>query len=412
MSKTPPQVPLGSSEQSPPSYSCIAVSPSGPFLAAGSEAGIVSLWDYKTGALLSTYQPETPVAPIWAIAMSHKGLKITTGGDSHQGVTAIFQDGPSESTAMQGPQPNIRDIAWSADDRLIATSSHDGSVCLWDARSGPVRNWLRLLKAPGVQDMEVFMFSPDSTRIITSYELPANIPGALVVLWDTMSGQVMTRLDGHQDKVMAVAFAPDGRIATGSMDGTCKIWSAEGKLICTLPPKCPTPRGIYLGSVMFSPDGKDIAIGKSNGLLDIWDSRSGVHLNQFGDGSHSIVSTAYSHTGRLVAVGCQSGITAVWNTVSKKLLVEIVDEVGDNVNELSVNVKKVVFALDDAHLITESHSGLVRVWGLQSMRKAQVKPHVLGMASVGPGRVARRASTVLSQHRCSSNFKFDHVELE
>jgi WD40 repeat protein len=55
-------------------------------------------------------------------------------------------------------------------------------------------------------------------------------------LWDISTGTKLHELKGHTDSVISVAFSADGRLAaTGSMDGTCKVWAVDsGKLIQTL----------------------------------------------------------------------------------------------------------------------------------------------------------------------------------
>lgn len=50
-----------------------------------------------------------------------------------------------------------------------------------------------------------------------------------VRVWDTRTGMLVERLDGkvegHEDSVYSVAFAPDGRsLVSGSLDKTIKMW--------------------------------------------------------------------------------------------------------------------------------------------------------------------------------------------
>jgi len=41
-------------------------------------------------------------------------------------------------------------------------------------------------------------------------------------------GRQVCTLTGHSDKVVVVAFSPDGsRVASGSLDSFVKIWNAE-----------------------------------------------------------------------------------------------------------------------------------------------------------------------------------------
>jgi WD40 repeat protein len=51
---------------------------------------------------------------------------------------------------------------------------------------------------------------------------------AKVRLWDPITGQVMLVLDGHAQRVNAVAFSPGGQtLASASHDGTIKLWHGE-----------------------------------------------------------------------------------------------------------------------------------------------------------------------------------------
>ena len=56
----------------------------------------------------------------------------------------------------------------------------------------------------------------------------AGCDDAKVCLWDPITGQVMLVLDGHSQRVNAVAFSPDGQtLASASHDGAIKLWHGE-----------------------------------------------------------------------------------------------------------------------------------------------------------------------------------------
>ena len=79
----------------------------------------------------------------------------------------------------------------------------------------------------------------------------------LAGLLSTSTGAAEPRftLEGHHDAVTCLAYAPDGQtLATGSKDGTVRLWDAAGKERATLP-----GHERMVTALAFAPDGKTLA---------------------------------------------------------------------------------------------------------------------------------------------------------
>ena len=124
----------------------------------------------------------------------------------------------------------------------------------WDERSPAIQgmwsteaNWdpcLQILNS----ELPVYKvaFSPDGKTLLSSL-------GHGIRLWDGVTGRERQSLNGHSGVVWFAAFSPNGKLlASGSTDGTIRLWDlARGKE--TRIPECHTN---FVYSLAFSPHGE------------------------------------------------------------------------------------------------------------------------------------------------------------
>jgi type II secretory pathway pseudopilin PulG len=109
-------------------------------------------------------------------------------------------------------------LAVAPDGRTLATGNRDGTVTIWDARSG--RILISLRGHSGV--VSGLAYSPDGSRLaVASWDKTLSI-------WNIATGSQALLLKGHTDAVASVQFSSDGtRLYSRSLDGTVREWDAS-----------------------------------------------------------------------------------------------------------------------------------------------------------------------------------------
>jgi WD40 repeat protein len=153
-------------------------------------------------------------------------------------------------------EPNgVRAVAACPERRTVAWSTGHRKVCVWDVlKPEPVQ-------FPQSKNCPAVALSPDGKLLIAAVDYSAKV-------YDIAKRLELFELKGHKGAVWAVAISPCGEtIATGSWDGTVKLWSAAtGRERATF--KWPIGR-VY--SLAFAPDGLRLAAGGDLGSVVVWD---------------------------------------------------------------------------------------------------------------------------------------------
>ncbi|NJM49196.1 MAG: hypothetical protein HC860_25985 [Alkalinema sp. RU_4_3] len=144
-----------------------------------------------------------------------------------KGVIKTWDRQGREFIPLKGYKPgkSINRIRFSPDGSTIATASENGTVILWNVKTGIPKITLVGQKY-GINDIAFHptKFSSEQNPVLTTVTIAtANLDGT-VSLWNSQ-GKLMETLSGHSSRVNSVSFSPDGNsIVSASNDKIPRLW--------------------------------------------------------------------------------------------------------------------------------------------------------------------------------------------
>jgi WD40 repeat protein len=232
------------------------------------------------------------------------------------------------------------------------------------------------LRSLTAQDVHSVAFSPDGRRLASGC-------GRQIILWDTVSGQLLRIFNIHTDYVESVAFSPDGRcLASASRDKSIKVWDvASGRELRTYKGHNGAVR-----SVAFSPDGRRLASASSDKTVKVWDAASGQELRTLKGHTGDVYGVAFSPDGgRLASAGWDKTVK-VWDAASGQELYTLKGHTGE--------LFSVAFSPDGRHLASASADWTVKIWEAVSGRELRtLKGHANSVDSVAFSPDGRRLAS-------------------
>jgi WD40 repeat protein len=256
-------------------------------------------------------------------------------------------------------------LAYSPDEKRLATADGHGRIRLWDLATGQI---LPFTADHGTGVISL-AFSPDGKWLAT-------VCPRRVKLWDAATGeQVFDRAGVHW-----LAFGRDGSLASAVGEEVRIYEVPSGELRRTL-------RGVvnavFHGT--FSPDGRHLAVGGfagyhrsprgEEGTLQIWDVGTGEAVGEPRRYPRLVDSLAYTPDGQRLIVG-QHTTTLVTDADTGRMRGQIEEP-------LRGGIKAWALSRDGRYLAYAAPDCTVRVWDLTDWREAFVlRGHAIEVAAL------------------------------
>jgi WD40 repeat protein len=211
----------------------------------------------------------------------------------------------------------VRAMAITPDNKYLM-AGRGNQIHLFDTKTGNVSRSLidpelktadgRPAKAACLSLVESMAISPDGQTVAVG-------TFGEVVLWNIDKGTINRRLSGFTDRVVTVAFSPNGKyLATGSgaptEDGELRLHDpATGQMLLDIKPS----HSDTVFGLSFSPDNKLLATAGADKFVKVFEVPSGQFQKSFEGHTSHVLDVTWTPDGkRLVSVGADN-FAKVWD---------------------------------------------------------------------------------------------------
>ncbi|HEX6579742.1 MAG TPA: AAA family ATPase [Actinomycetota bacterium] len=232
----PLEVELGPDEAFPNDVEALAFSPDGTLLAGGDDAGHVYLWDAASHRVVGDPievppDPQVEINGVLGVAFSHDGSMLAAAHGQNASVWRLPERELLFTVNVDEGYGRSKAVAFSADDRILATGGGTGVVRFWEAATGAADGGA------------------------SGHAVPAN------ACW-----------------IESLEFSPDGRtLLTSGCDGSARLFDASSRQEIGSPLQGP---GNESNSAVFSPDGSRIFVAYRSGIGFVWNVTLGAWKEQ------------------------------------------------------------------------------------------------------------------------------------
>jgi eukaryotic-like serine/threonine-protein kinase len=261
---------------------------------------------------------------------------------------------------LRGHRGLVTGVAFSSDQRTVASASWDNTVKLWDLqgpsgdsltprRSIPLtRRVFSIAFSPDGQllaigqDNGIALYDPATARPVHPFKgTPAPVPcvafhphrpllistgasDSAVKAWAVAAAEFSFEIRHYSNPNPCVAVSPDGRRIAGPLpekagdDHTVKVWNVDWDAKTYTPFRTLKGHRNYVWKVAFSPDGRYLASGSWDSTVKVWDLRAAESAEPVTLRGHAgyIHGLAFSPDGRRLASGSgyfRHGEVKVWD---------------------------------------------------------------------------------------------------
>jgi WD40 repeat protein len=260
---------------------------------------------------------------------------------------------------LEGHSESVFDVQITSDGRKAVSASGDGTICVWDIRTGAAE--LRL-QALGVCTCAV---TPDDSKII------AGCGDGTLIAWNLQNGREMFRVRAHPKYITAVAATFDStRAVSASHDGAIKVWDLNsGDVVLTF-----EKHNAGVTHLLLNPDGKTAVSACLDRVFLVWKLETGAVLSRFAGHAGFPVEVCVSPDGGKVLSADVDQQTKAWLTRTGEKIFDLSQPISFE-DDMDFSMNALAITPDGAKALGGSNSGDLMIWDFVTGEELGRKKH-------------------------------------
>lgn len=260
----------------------------------GNDDGAIEQWSLSPPALLHSWSAHN--SAVRALIFSHRNKKLYSGG--HDGWLKMWNpDTRANERQFFVDREGIRTVALHPLRPWIAVSSGNGSVSVWDIANGD--KMIESINTRGIA--QSLTFSSDGRHLAFDDNDISDSPG-FVCIWDVHPFIEVKRFRPKRSPMHVLFLGDTGTIAIGRSDGEVELWNLDKEEHVVL-----SSDGVANGALTcleYHRERGVIAAGHAGGEVSFWDLKTKSEIATIQAHKAGISAIAFAADGQRIITAC------------------------------------------------------------------------------------------------------------